>query len=204
MHILDVGPELGKRFSAMSLICAIMVVFLHMGATDCMDSSGWWFYVVVKQICKMVVPWFFFASGFFIVGYYGESGWYVKSLKSRGKSLRIPYVVWMFFVSTLGYAVTTVSFASRLPGFSLGNWTTSILGKGLVLVAICLVSAYGIRVLFPSSFLRIVGLVIVNAGLCAVVSYGFVLTKTERSYLVSNARVLIYKYFFNRRCSDAV
>lgn len=111
-----------------------------------------------------------------------------------GVGISAHHMIWMFFVSTLGYAVTTVVFASRLPGFSFGNWATSILGKGLVLVAICLVSAYGIRILFSASFLRIAALVIVNAGLCAAVSYGCVLTKTERSYLVSKARKLMNKF----------
>lgn len=114
------------------------------------------------------------------------------------------HMIWMFLVSTLGYAATTVVFASRLPGFSFRDWGTSILGKGLSLVAICLVAAYGICFLFSPSFLRIVGLVIVNAGLCAVLAYGCVLTKTERSYLVSKARMLMNKRSSNRSCGDVV
>lgn len=94
MYILEVKSELGARFSAMSLICAVMVVCLHMGSTDCMDSSGWWFYVVGKQICKIAVPWFFLASGFFLVGHCDRKDWYSRALKTRIKTLLVPYLFW--------------------------------------------------------------------------------------------------------------
>lgn len=94
MHETAISPEMSAQFARMSLISAIMVVCLHMGTTNVVDSSGWWFYVVVKQICKMAVPWFFLASGFFLVGHCGGPGWYRRSLCSRVRTLVVPYLIW--------------------------------------------------------------------------------------------------------------
>lgn len=117
-----IDSELSSCFQRMGLVAAIMVVCLHMGSTDCMDSSGWWFFVIVKQICKMAVPWFFFASGFFIVGHYGESGWYVKSLRSRVKSLLVPYVVWSVLFSI--YFTAIYARNSGLQNVIVNHWVS--------------------------------------------------------------------------------
>lgn len=87
--------ELSNKMANMSVVCAFMVVFMHTGNADVVESSGWWWTTVVRQFCKIAVPWFFLASGFFLVGHYeSDPNWYRTALVKRVRTLLIPYVVW--------------------------------------------------------------------------------------------------------------
>ena len=94
MSISLVDSRQSAVFSRMSLICAIMVVCLHVGSNDCVNTVAWWFLVVEKQICKLAVPWFFLVAGYFLVNHYGEDHWYRDSILSRVRSLALPYLFW--------------------------------------------------------------------------------------------------------------
>ena len=79
----------------MSIVAAIAVVVIHAGdggmgsfvAKMMHQFLGW-------GICTFAVPWFFFASGYFFAGHLDEAGWWSRAVKSRGRTLLIPYVIW--------------------------------------------------------------------------------------------------------------
>ena len=91
-----VSPELSGKMELASFICAILVVAIHVPGVYVATSplAG-----VVKQffsngICRIAVPYFFLASGFFLGLSSKKGGWYLVALRKRFGSLIIPYVVW--------------------------------------------------------------------------------------------------------------
>ena len=62
-----------------------------------MGGGVWGF--IRFALAECAVPFFFTVSGFFLAKHFGEDGWWRSSIRSRVRSLAIPYVIWclMFF-----------------------------------------------------------------------------------------------------------
>lgn len=87
--------RLSLKFRNMAFVCACLVVGIHLGDTTVVGSSFWWALRLLKSgLCSIAVPFFFFASGYFLAGKIGEDGWYSIALKTRLKTLLVPYLLW--------------------------------------------------------------------------------------------------------------
>ncbi len=98
-----VSHEISMRFSCMSFVCALLVVFIH--ATpwmqDCVSlwpkgQFGTWvmLHLFKQGICQIAVPFFVFTSGFFATNHIQQKGWYLTALKRRILSILVPFVIW--------------------------------------------------------------------------------------------------------------
>lgn len=94
MGEVTITSRMSLKFANMSIVAAVMVVFLHMGGDPAVGSLNWWPYVIIRQVCKMAVPFFFLASGFFLVGHIDQTNWYLDALRKRVRTLVIPYFIW--------------------------------------------------------------------------------------------------------------
>jgi len=89
----------------MSFVCACMIVYLHTGHTGPYDVQ--WvvtLHKVLRALCRVAIPWFFFAAGFFLARHIGESGWWGQEVRKRIKTLLVPFwfwgfVIWIVYVS---------------------------------------------------------------------------------------------------------
>ena len=105
LKYITIDDEISQKFRNMSIICAFMVVALHLQGAEIVGSGGWWFQNIANQICKMAVPFFFLMSGFLLMGHVDEPRWYIKSIKKRIKSLIIPFIIWSLIWSAYFTAV---------------------------------------------------------------------------------------------------
>ncbi len=103
-----ITEKLSNKLSNMALICSFFVVFIHTG-TECADGdSTWWIMHMIKDgICRIAVPFFFLAAGFFLAGHCYESGWWVKECKKRIYTLLIPYILWcsVYFIYSMCFTL---------------------------------------------------------------------------------------------------
>lgn len=90
---------------------AIAVVVLHYGATFCTKSTGlvnFLFVVFSNGVCRLAVPFFFFASGFLFFYRLWDWDWNLwrEKIKRRVRTLLVPYLLWnaiAFFCFYLWY-----------------------------------------------------------------------------------------------------
>lgn len=88
----DVGPELSQAFRVLSLICALLVVMIHVPVDLAIPDARLVSRVFHTGICRIAVP-FFFAAGFFLAGSCKGQGWWRREVLKRCKSLLVPYAV---------------------------------------------------------------------------------------------------------------
>ena len=55
--------------------------------------------------CRIAVPWFFVASGFFLAGHYGERNWYKNAIQKRIWTLLIPFVIWALIGLSVSFCI---------------------------------------------------------------------------------------------------
>lgn len=82
-----IDSALSNRLAKMSFICSLMVVALH-------GYCGPDWVHRLTGICDVAVPFFFLCSGFLFAGRMEERWWYWRQLRSRARSLLVPYVFW--------------------------------------------------------------------------------------------------------------
>lgn len=87
----DITEELSQKLRNAALLCSFLVVIIH-----CVSHFGVSYapirMAVYDGICRVAVPFFFFASGFFLCGHIGEKGWYKREILKRFKTLVVPFV----------------------------------------------------------------------------------------------------------------
>lgn len=88
--------NISAKFANMSIISALMVVLIHVLKRDQIhDSSAFWFrYFTGEGVCRVAVPFFFLASGYFIAQHFDECGYWRREVVKRIKTLLIPFFVW--------------------------------------------------------------------------------------------------------------
>ena len=93
---ISISKETSRRMAVMSFVCACMIVLIH--CTPAPDKSTWQWWIAnllgANGLCRIAVPWFFLASGFFLAGHFGEDGWYGREVSKRVKTLLVPFVLW--------------------------------------------------------------------------------------------------------------
>ena len=93
-----------QKFANMSFsfVCAILVVCHHFAVIGDPGSGLWWFAKLLGQgelgmgggLSWIAVPWFFFASGFFLAGHMDEKGWWRREAIKRLRTLVMPFFFW--------------------------------------------------------------------------------------------------------------
>ncbi len=101
--------KLSNKFANMALVCSFFVVFIHTTTQYATGDFTWWTISLFRDgICRMAVPFFFLASGFFLAGHCHEKDWWSKACNKRIHTLLVPFLVWsvVWFVYSLPLVVS--------------------------------------------------------------------------------------------------
>lgn len=78
----------------MKALCALMVVAIHVKTVAPVGSLMWYVNCFLNEgLCRVAVPFFFVASGYFLARHFSEVGLWRRELGKRVKSLLIPFLV---------------------------------------------------------------------------------------------------------------
>lgn len=120
---MDISTQVSRKFRFISTYSMVAVVFIHakfiMSRWDaCMNTdtamgkiSDIVQFSISEMFCRLAVPLFFFTSGFFMAYHNdGSLKQYISKVKSRVKSLLVPYLifstVWLFISTIAGRTET--------------------------------------------------------------------------------------------------
>lgn len=93
---VELTKGLSNKFANMAILCAFLVVLIHARPQVAHGSFMWWTRQLLENgVCLMAVPFFFFASGFFLAGHIGEKAWFRRELGKRAKTLLVPFAIWV-------------------------------------------------------------------------------------------------------------
>lgn len=97
----------------MGLLCACLVVFIHVKMEVTRGDFAWWVQQLFAEgLCRLAVPFFFVASGYFLSGHAGEPGWWPRELRKRLSSLLVPYLFWCLLFAGVSCAFSVVGGAN--------------------------------------------------------------------------------------------
>ena len=150
---MDIEHGLSSRFRNMGIICAFLVVVIHC-TSNFHVSNPFVKMFIYDGVCRIAVPFFFFASGFFLSSHFGENRWWRKEIAKRIRTLLVPYFVFV----TLYFAFVQILDGWNLHGSLLKN----------------LIFAYGLHpfchpYLLPLWYIRALCVLVVLSPLLAVV-----------------------------------
>ena len=86
-----IDGELSSRFSKMGFLSALLIVYLHSGCAADREVVGATLHHIISVFCRVAIPWFFYAAGFFLASHIGEDGWYKREVVKRVRTLLIPF-----------------------------------------------------------------------------------------------------------------
>lgn len=120
--MIEISEHLSNRFKNMALVCAFLVTLIHCILFFRVNCSFLHF-AIEDGVCRIAVPFFFFASGFFLYGHVLEAGWWRRELAKRVRTLLIPYVIWISLL-----AIPVFCFSPNLSGGSHLAWIATAYG----------------------------------------------------------------------------
>ena len=93
---MKVSSERSQKIKNMSLLCAVLVVSIHIDwPYEHALSVGWWMYHLFAQgVSRIAVPYFFVVSGFFLAAHFDEEKWHRREIMKRIKTLLVPFLFW--------------------------------------------------------------------------------------------------------------
>ena len=94
---MAIAPELSQRFRVFGFISALLIVLIHSTPNPALGTWQWWVAELMGHdgLCRIAVPYFFFAGGFFLAGHVCEMGWWRREVNKRMRTLAIPYFLWI-------------------------------------------------------------------------------------------------------------
>ena len=106
-----VSEELSCKFKNMAIVCAILVVFIHIPLGRLESGSVLWVFDMLVRwgIAQIAVPFFFVASGYFLAGHIGEDGWWKREILKRIRTLLVPFILWNAIFILYGMTLATVA-----------------------------------------------------------------------------------------------
>ena len=104
---MRISEGLSRQMAVMSFVCACLIVGIHSTPSPDVGTWQWWVANLVGKegICRIAVPWFFLASGFFLAGHFGEDGWWGREVKKRVKSLIFPFFAWTVIDKSIAFII---------------------------------------------------------------------------------------------------
>ncbi len=90
----SISPSLSHKLANMGFVCACLVVFIHLFLPTPELSTQPIRHFLDAGICRIAVPFFFIASGYFLAGHMDELGWWPREFGKRLHTLLIPYICW--------------------------------------------------------------------------------------------------------------
>ena len=107
--------DTSQKITLGSLVCAAMVVAIHIcGDVENGSLVWWWEQVGHYGVFLAAVPFFFVCSGFFLGRHCEESGWWPRECRKRVRSLLVPFLIWS--VVYAAFVVGAVASANILHG----------------------------------------------------------------------------------------
>lgn len=95
VRMSSVSAETSQKIKNMSVICALLVVMIHVGWSREILSPTWFVNELVKEgVARIAVPFFFVVSGYFLAAHFDEEGWWRRETKKRIHTLVIPFLMW--------------------------------------------------------------------------------------------------------------
>ena len=117
---MDISPKTRQKIKNMGLLCACLVVGIHVDWHPASGNICWFLHHVIRRgVCLIAVPYFFVVSGFFLAKHFEETNWWCTEVKKRLRTLVIP-----FYACTALYIVLTTPLtivADHLAGRSFGT-----------------------------------------------------------------------------------
>jgi len=111
---MPISSVVSNKLSVMSLFCAFLVLFIHIGIST--YNLGPW---VVRAffshgLGKIAVPFFFLAAGYLLAGHFNDNQWYKREVVKRIRTLLIPLIIWC--IAWYVYWITMIVCANILKG----------------------------------------------------------------------------------------
>ena len=92
-----IEPELSQRLRVFGFVSALLIVLIHSTPNPALGTWQWWVAELVGHdgLCRIAVPYFFLAGGFFLAGHVCEECWWKREVNKRVRTLAIPYFLWI-------------------------------------------------------------------------------------------------------------
>lgn len=127
-----ISEKFGNRLTNLSFLCSIFVVLRHTWEpTVDVGSKTWLMWKVVLVLGDLVLPFFFFASGYLIAGHLNEQGWWKREVAKRARTLMVPFFAWSVLWLVFLFALNLIGGAPVLSNLNFGDFDWCLRAIGL-------------------------------------------------------------------------
>ena len=117
-----VSPQVSARIANTSLVAALAVAFLHFAVESGQAGLDMPVRMLLRDLCRFAVPYFFLVSGFFLSGHVGEEGWWRRETLKRLRTILVPYLVWSLVFGVFMLASVAGPELCRTHAFDWSAW----------------------------------------------------------------------------------